>query len=276
MKTKLVLLIASFLAVPALVSLAQTNDTTVTPQPADATATNSATITSTNGDDVADVVAFDDLELPNAVRQLALLANLNIQFDPRLLDVVGPDGRPVPPPKVTEKWKHVTAAQALKALLDNWGWQMVRDPDNPIIRITAKDPKALEPLVTQVVQLNYSEPTNIIHEVTNTLSSRSVMLADERTHQIILSTTAKELPGAEQLITQLDTATRQVLIEAKIVETTKDITSAKGINCTQTLAAQQVSFGNGLTSGTFNAGTTTAGVGTSPQAPADARSAAVR
>ena len=84
MKTKLVLLIASFLAVPALVSLAQTNDTTVTPQPADATATNSATITSTNGDDVADVVAFDDLELPNAVRQLALLANLNIQFDPRL------------------------------------------------------------------------------------------------------------------------------------------------------------------------------------------------
>jgi type IV pilus assembly protein PilQ len=264
MNTKLVLLTTIFLAAPLLASLAQTNEPAVTP-PLDLTATNSSTNVYT-GDAPVDVT-IEDLDLPSAITQLALLANLNIQFDPRLLDVVGPDGRPVPPPKVTEKWKQVTAAQALKALLDNWGWQMVRDPDNPIIRITAKDPKALEPLVTKVIQLNYSEPTNIIHEVTNTLSPRSVMLPDERTHQIILSTTAKELPPAEALIAQLDSATRQVLIEAKIVETTKDINSAKGINWSGTLAAQNVSFGNGLMTGTVNSGTTTAGVGTSPMAP---------
>jgi general secretion pathway protein D len=46
-----------------------------------------------------------------------------------------------------------------------------------------------------------------------------------------------------------------VLIEAKIVETTKDITSAKGVDWTGTLAAQHVSFGNGITSGTVSSGT---------------------
>jgi len=262
MKTTLLFLITILLAAPVVLSQAQTNEPAAAP-PADLTAPNTNTYT---GDEPADV-AFDDLELPNAIRQLALLANLNIQFDPRLLNVVGPDGRPVPPPKVTEKWKNVTAGQALKALLDNWGWQMERDPSTPIIRITAKDPKALEPLITAVIQLNYSEPTNIILEVSNTLSPRSLMLPDNRTHQIVLRTTEKELPAAQKLIAQLDSATRQVLIEAKIVETTKDINSAKGVNWTGTLAAQNVSFGNGLASATYNSSTVTSGAGTSPQAP---------
>jgi type IV pilus assembly protein PilQ len=39
------------------------------------------------------------------------------------------------------------------------------------------------------------------------------------------------------------------LIEAKIIETTKDISTAKGINWTGTTAAQHVTVGNGLTSG---------------------------
>jgi type IV pilus assembly protein PilQ len=261
MKTKLVLSLALMLAAAALVSRAQTPEPAAAP-PADSTVTPNP---STNDEVIT--VTLDDLELPSAIRQLALLANLNIQFDPRLLNVVGPDGKPVPPPKVTEKWRDVTASQALKALLDNWGWQMERDPSNPIIRITAKDPKALEPLITSVIQLNYSEPTNIISEVSNTLSPRSVLLPDNRTHQIVLRTTEKELPAAQKLIAQLDSATRQVLIEAKIVETTKDISSAKGVDWTGTLQNQHVSFGNGLTSGTVTSGSSPAGAVSSAAAP---------
>jgi general secretion pathway protein D len=78
---------------------------------------------------------------------------------------------------------------------------------------------------------------------------------------LIVRTTDRELPGVEALIAKLDTATRQVLIEARIVETTKDVTSAKGVNWTGTLAAQHVSFGNGLTGGTTQ---TTIQGGTTP------------
>jgi len=217
------------------------------------------TLTNELGDEILDPVTFDGIPLPDAVRALALQAGLNIQFDPRLLNTVGPDGHsiPVTPPTITEKWKKVTAKQALNSLLDNWGWQLVMDPRSPIGRITAKDPTALEPLVTSVIQLEYSNPTNILAEVQPTLSSRSSIITDSRTHKLIIRTTERELPGVQALIAKLDTATRQVLIEAKIVETQKDITSAKGVDWTGTLSAQHVSFGNGLTSGGVTNTTTT-------------------
>jgi type II secretory pathway component GspD/PulD (secretin) len=215
-----------------------------------------------SGDEVVDLVAFDAVSLPDAIRTLALQAGLNIQFDPKLINGVGPDGRPITPPTVTEKWHKVTAMQALQALLDNWGWQLQWDPRTKIGRVTARDPAALEPLVVVVIPLRYSEPTNIITEVATTLSLRSSIIPDRRTRQLIIRTTEKEVPGVEALVAKLDSATRQVLIEAKIVETTKDITSAKGVNWTGTLAAQHVSFGNGLTSGTTSSGSTgTSGTG---------------
>ena len=206
-------------------------------------------------DEVLETVVFDAIPLPDAVNALALQAGLNIQFDPKLLNTVGPDGRPVPvtPPTISAKWKKLTAKQALTALLDNWGWQLVMDPRSPIGRITAKDPTALEPLVTTVVQLEYSTPTNIITEVQPTLSTRSSIISDPRTHKLIIRTTERELPGVEALITKLDNPTRQVLIETKIVETTKDINSAKGVDWTGTLAAQHFSFGNGQTVGSIGA-----------------------
>lgn len=217
------------------------------------------TVTLTNEpgvDPILDQVTFDGVPLTEAVQGLALRANLNIEFDPKLLTAIGPDGHAVPltPPLITQRWKNVTAKQALTALLDNYGWQLVLDPRSPIGRITVKEPGALEPLVTEVVELEYSNPTNILSEVQPTLSSRSSIISDPRTHKLIVRTTARELPDVEALINKLDTATRQVLIEAKIVETTKDITSAKGIDWTGTLAHQNVSFGNGLTTATTGSG----------------------
>jgi hypothetical protein len=139
-------------------------------------------------DDIAPLITFDGAPLTDAVNALALQANLNIQFDPKLLNTIGPDGRPVPisPPLITAKWKNVTAKQALQALLDNWGWQLITNPLNPIGRITAKDPAALEPLTTTVVQLEYSTPSNILAEVQPTLSTRSSIISDPRTHKLII------------------------------------------------------------------------------------------
>lgn len=201
------------------------------------------------GDEVLETVVFDGIPLTDAVNALALQAGLNIQFDPKLLNTVGPDGHaiPVTPPTISAKWKHLTAKQALTALLDNWGWQLVMDPRSPIGRITAKDPAALEPLVTTVVELQYSNPTNILAEVQPTLSTRSSIISDLRTHKLIVRTTEREIPGVEALIAKLDTATRQVLIEAKLVQTSKVSSSAKGVDWTKTLAAQNISFGNGIT-----------------------------
>jgi type II secretory pathway component GspD/PulD (secretin) len=226
---------------------------------AEQTSSETTPLTNELGDEILDPVAFDQIPLDAAVRALASQAGLNIIFDPKLLNAVGPDGHAVAitPPDITLKWHKLTAKQALAALLDNWGWKLDMDPHSPIGRITAKDPAAMEPLVTTVIQLEYSNPTNILAEVVPTLSTRSSIISDPRTHKLIVRTTERELPSVEALIAKLDTATRQVLIEAKIVETTKDITSAKGVDWTGTLSAQHISFGNGVTTGTIGMTNTT-------------------
>jgi type II secretory pathway component GspD/PulD (secretin) len=247
MKIEVVPVLVVLLAVPALASLAQNAPVPVaTPVAEVPAATDPSGNTNLGAVDVGpSIVNFDEVELPEAIRALARQAGLNIQFDPKLW--TGPDGKPVPPPAVTVKWRDVTALQALQALLDNWGLQMVRDPETPIVRIANKNPAELEPLEQRVIQLQYSNPTNIFAELTPLLSKRSMVIPDIRTHQLIIMATKKEMPQIESLITKLDAATRQVLIEAKIVETTKDISSAKGVDWTGTLANQHISFGNGTT-----------------------------
>jgi type II secretory pathway component GspD/PulD (secretin) len=199
-------------------------------------------------------VNLNEVELPVAIRSLALQAGLNIQFDPSLL--ITPDGHLIPPPTVTEKWHNLTAMQALHALLDNWGWQLYWDPRSKVGRIAKRNPAAAEPLIISVLQLSYGDPSNIVKEVQGTLSPGSAIIPDLRTHQLVIRTSERELPGVVALIRKLDSATRQILVEAKIVETSKDITSAKGVDWTGTLASQHISFGNGLTQGTTAIGST--------------------
>jgi type II secretory pathway component GspD/PulD (secretin) len=261
MKSEGLLAILLAALAPCLAAFGQTAAPTPLPEPPlagpEVTASNSIP-TST---DMVDVVV-DGVALPDAIRTLALQAGLNIQFDPKLLNGVTADGRPIPPPTVTEKWHNLTAMQALQGLLDNYSWQMTWDARTRIGRVAAKDANLLEPLVVTVVSLRYAAPTNLVTLLEKTLSQRSTVIPDIRTHQIVIRTTERELPGVEALVTKLDTATRQVLVEAKIVQTSKDITSAKGVDWTGTLANQHVSFGNGLTSqSVVNTTTTQAGAG---------------
>lgn len=45
-----------------------------------------------NGDEVSSEITLYDLPLSDAVKALALKANLNIQIEPKLVNTVGPDG----------------------------------------------------------------------------------------------------------------------------------------------------------------------------------------
>lgn len=192
--------------------------------------------------EIVPLIVIDDVPLLDAIKNLARQANVNYQFDPKLTAVTNQ-------PNVTVRFENVTTQDALQAVLDNYSLMIVQDPKTRISRITTKDPKAEEPLYSKVVQLKYSNPTNVVSLLKSSLSPRSQVLADTRTSQLILTTTEKEMPIAEALLAKLDTATRQVLIEAQIWETTKNPRSIKGIDWSGTLENQNVTFGNGRTSG---------------------------
>jgi type IV pilus assembly protein PilQ len=192
-----------------------------------------------------------ELELPAAIQFLARMANLNIHIDPSITFTnanVGPDGRPTVP-MVSLRWDNVTAEEALEEVLDIQGLILLRNPKSKIARVTRKP--AVAPLVTTVLQLKYANPTNVADLIKSTFSdTRSKVTPDARTGQLVLVSTEKEIEGITNLVVQLDAPTRQILIEAHLLETAKNPRSIKGIDWSGTLEGQNITFGNGRTRGT--------------------------
>jgi type II secretory pathway component GspD/PulD (secretin) len=235
----------------AAVTVAQADTTPQAPAVAhpDATTNLSETMPPTNA--VMPVI-MDNVELTAAIQNLARMAQLNYILDPKLnYGQIGPDGKPVPQPVVSLRWENVTAEQALHALLANYGLQIVEDPKTKIARITAQDPAAAPPIFTRIVQLKYASPSNLVIAVQSSLTDkRSKVIADVRSSQLVLVGTEKELDEAGKLIDRLDTPTKQVLIEAKLLETRVNPSTVKGIDWTGTLANQHVTMGNNALPGT--------------------------
>ena len=98
------------------------------------------------GDVLIDIITFDEEPLPDAIRQLALLAGLNIQFDHKLENQVDPVTKaPIAPPTVKEKWKNLTAKQALQAVLNKYDWQMKPVPSSPSSSSAPRKPTRSNP-----------------------------------------------------------------------------------------------------------------------------------
>jgi type IV pilus assembly protein PilQ len=192
-------------------------------------------------------------ELPIAIQFLARMANLNIYIDPSItftnLGTVAADGRVIPP-VVSLRWENVRAEDALDEVLDIYGMVLVPNPKTGVARVIKKPTEP--PRFTTVVQLQYSNPTNIADLVKTTFADplKSRVNADARTSQLLIVATAKEIEAITNLVALLDTPTRQVLIEARLLETAKNPRTIKGVDWSGTLEAQNVTFGNGRTTGT--------------------------
>jgi len=211
-----------------------------------APATEAATNAPAQPGAVIPLIVMDDVPLTDAIKNLARQAGLNYILDPKVaFGQPGPDGRPIPQPSVSIRWENVSAAQALNALLGTYNLQIAEDPKSKIARVTVKDPAAPEPLMTKVVQLKFASPTNILSAIQNTLTDkRSKVVADVRTSQLVVLATEKELADVEPIVERLDTMTKQVLIEARLLETSMNPQTSKGVDWSGTLANQHVNFGN--------------------------------
>jgi type II secretory pathway component GspD/PulD (secretin) len=208
------------------------------------------------------LVLFSDVPITTAIENLARQAGINFMFDPKI-SYGQPDqnGQPKPEPQLSIRWENITAEHALLALLDNYGLQLTRDPKTGIGRITIKDPLAPPPLITRVIQLKFTDVSNMVTAVQSVLTDklRSRVLSDSRTSQMVVMATEPEQLAVDTLVASLDKPTKQVLIETKLVEISSKPSSSKGVDWSSTLSAQNVYFGNGSASGTTTTTTTTPG-----------------
>ncbi len=101
--------------------------------------------------------------------------------------------------------------------------------------------QGLEPLRSQAFQLNYTKAADIASQIsqssgggqggnsTRILSPRGSVIAEARTNQLFVTDIPSRLEQVQTLISKLDIAVRQVLIEARIVEASDTFGKSLGI-----------------------------------------------
>jgi type II secretory pathway component GspD/PulD (secretin) len=207
-------------------------------------------------EDIIPLIQFQDVQLTTAIENLARQAGINYILDPKVgFGQLDERGQLRAQPNVSIRWENVTASQALRALLQNHGLQLVSDSKTKIARVTVKDPAAPDPLTSRIIQLRYASPSNIVAAVQATFTDkRSKVIGDVRTSQMVVLATEKEQDAVDKLVARLDLQTKQVLIEAKLIESSFNPSTMKGIDWSGTLEAQRLSFGNNLQTAPVDAG----------------------
>lgn len=78
--------------------------------------------------------------------------------------------------------------------------------------------KALEPLLTEYIPVNYANAkADVLPQIILT-EGRGTISVDERNNQIIITDVAEKIQKAKETVKQIDKVTPQVIIEARIVE----------------------------------------------------------
>jgi type IV pilus assembly protein PilQ len=173
---------------------------------------------------------FQSIEIRSLLQVIAEFTNFNIITSDSVAGAV------------TLRLKDVPWDQALDIILQAKGLGM-RKTGN-VLWIAPKDELAakekqdfeakasiqsIEPLKTQSFQLNYTKASEIALQIQPSgsgtsanarglLSSRGNVIAEPRTNQLFVTDIPSKLEQVQELITKLDIAVRQVLIEARIVE----------------------------------------------------------
>lgn len=91
--------------------------------------------------------------------------------------------------------------------------------------------QSFEPLITEYIPINYSDAlADIKPHIEQILSKdRGTLSVDQRTNMIIITDTQSKIDQAQEIIFRLDTVTPQIMIEAKVVEVTKEFSRSLGV-----------------------------------------------
>ncbi len=174
-------------------------------------------------------IDFRDADIQNVLRILSYKSGVNIVTGPEVTGLV------------TIKLKDVPWKRALEVVLETYGYGY-EFKDNIITVTTVEGLKKRredatllaeqEPLVTKTFILNFAKASEVIASLDKMKTPRGSINFDERTNTLIVRDLSRNMDLIENVVSQLDRTTPQVLIEAKVVETTLDNAEKLGIDWT--------------------------------------------
>ena len=180
---------------------------------------------------------FQNADINDILRLVAEVSGLNI--------IAGGDVQGT----VTTRMVDVPWDQALEVILKINGLAQEREGNiirvAPLARFLSERQENLrvqqtenqaEPTVTQLVPINYADAAELRGSLEKLISARGSIFIDGRTNTMIVTDTKKNLDDVLALVQTLDRQTPQVMIEARIVEATREFAQEIGVRFGGTFA----------------------------------------
>jgi type IV pilus secretin PilQ/predicted competence protein len=129
---------------------------------------------------------------------------------------------------VTMRLEDVTAIQAISIIVKAKGLFM--DKIDNVYYIKTATERTAEPTETDNYQFSYARAKDISPLVASQLASHDPPQIDERTNTIFFRETRSNIDNVRKMLIQIDKPTKQVMIEARLVEVTSNPRQSYGIN----------------------------------------------
>jgi type IV pilus secretin PilQ/predicted competence protein len=204
---------------------ASTTNAATSPAPTTSTTTTTTTATTSPGpvepDSVADnggvgVREFQGDDVGAVLRLLARQAKINMVVSEAVTGTV------------TMRLEDVTALQAVSIIVKAKG--LFLDKIDNVYYIKTAAERTAEPTESDSYQFSYARAKETAPLIAGQLSSKDAPQVDERTNTIFYRETRGNIDNIRKLLVQIDKPTKQVMIEARLVEVTANPKQSYGIN----------------------------------------------
>ena len=129
---------------------------------------------------------------------------------------------------VTMRLEDVTALQAIAIIVKAKGLFM--DKIDSVYYIKTGAERTAEPTESDSYQFSYGRAKEMAPFLASQLQSKDAPQIDERTNTIFYRETRSNIDNVRKLLVQIDKPTKQVMIEARLVEVTANPKQSYGIN----------------------------------------------
>lgn len=172
---------------------------------------------------IIESLEFREVDIKDVLRQLAKQYGLNIVFSEKVAGLV------------TVQLSKVTLEEALDSIVTVNGF--VYNKRGSVIKVTTPEEANNEGKQTRLFKLNNADALKIKETLAKVLTAEGSIEADSRSNSIIVTDSLAVVNKVQTMIPSLDEITPQVLIEAKLIETSLTNTEKLGIDWTTTISA---------------------------------------
>lgn len=194
---------------------------TVSPSPPASTNAPAATTASNLRKDKI-VIEYVDQDLSAVLRGLARRAGLNLVIGPGVTGTV------------TIRLTDVSFEDAIKIIVAAQGLSYTKDEVLNVSYVRTAAAAVQEPTAPDSYTFNYADASEMVDLVRRTLKSGQAPTVDQRTNRIFYNEVISNLDNAKKRIAELDLPTKQVMIEAKVMEVNAALRQQWGINWAET------------------------------------------